>query len=241
MKVSNYYFDDLINIPDSVEIRIKQYLYHTVLLHNQFVYLQDTSTKRFHQKGLDTALGHDIDTLLPDFFIKNIHPSDLDMYFKASKAYRKYLCEKEDSIKPFVDSFEMNYRIRSKEGTYIPVLRHITPFIVNEENKVEVFLSICTDISFIGQNNRVKFKVYSDNNPELFDDYLDAKDSMLFSSREMDVLNLLVQGRSSSNIADALFVSINTVNTHRKNLMKKANVNKTIDLVSFAIDNGYVD
>lgn len=233
----HYYYEGLVEVRDTNDIRIKHYLINTLLMSNQFVYLQDVRTKTFHEKGITDVLRHDVSHLTPDFFIKNIHPMDLDMYFKTSKAYRKFLCENVKDIKPFKDSFETNFRIRNKEGDYVPVLRHITPFIVNEENKVEVFLSICTDISFLGTSNSVKFKVFSESDTSVFSTYL--TEEKLFSGRETEVLKLLVRGYSSSRIANVLFVSVNTVNTHRKNLMKKANVNKTIDLVTFALENGY--
>lgn len=54
------------------------------------------------------------------------------------------------------------------------------------------------------------------------------------SEREMDVLQLLNEGLTSHEIADKLNISFQTVQTHRKNLLSKFKVNKTIELLQLA-------
>lgn len=51
------------------------------------------------------------------------------------------------------------------------------------------------------------------------------------STREKDVLGLIKLGMTSMEIADKLHVSVETVKTHRKNLMKKYNAVNSVDLV----------
>ena len=58
------------------------------------------------------------------------------------------------------------------------------------------------------------------------------------SPREREVMLLVVEGRSSSEIADALHVSPKTVETHRSRLMEKLGVDNVIGLVKFAIQHG---
>ena len=54
------------------------------------------------------------------------------------------------------------------------------------------------------------------------------------SNREKEVLELIIEGHSSSKIAEMLFISVNTVDTHRKNMMAKCGVHKITELVTFA-------
>jgi len=54
------------------------------------------------------------------------------------------------------------------------------------------------------------------------------------TTRELEILQLLIEGLSSRKIADKLNISFLTVQTHRKRLMHKLNVNNTIDLISKA-------
>jgi DNA-binding NarL/FixJ family response regulator len=58
------------------------------------------------------------------------------------------------------------------------------------------------------------------------------------SSREVEVLHQVVQGRSSQEIANALLLSVKTVETYRSRLMQKLGVNDIPALVRFAILHG---
>jgi DNA-binding NarL/FixJ family response regulator len=57
------------------------------------------------------------------------------------------------------------------------------------------------------------------------------------TQREREIIQLIAEGMSNKQIADALNLSIHTVLTHRKNIMKKTNANNTAGLVLFAIKN----
>jgi DNA-binding NarL/FixJ family response regulator len=61
------------------------------------------------------------------------------------------------------------------------------------------------------------------------------------SSREEEVIKLISQGLTTQEIGDKLFISLNTVNTHRINLLSKLNVKNTAGLVKYAIENGFLD
>jgi DNA-binding CsgD family transcriptional regulator len=56
--------------------------------------------------------------------------------------------------------------------------------------------------------------------------------------RELEVLQLIVNGKSNREIAMILKVSANTVAVHRANLMQTLDIHNTADLVVYAIRNG---
>jgi DNA-binding NarL/FixJ family response regulator len=56
--------------------------------------------------------------------------------------------------------------------------------------------------------------------------------------REREILQLLVEGKSNTEIADHLFLSVNSVHTYRSRLMQKLGLDNLPDLVRFAIQNG---
>lgn len=60
----------------------------------------------------------------------------------------------------------------------------------------------------------------------------------LFSNREKEVLALLAGGFSTRDIAAKLFITEKTVETHRKNMVDKAKVKNTVQLVTYAIKRG---
>ncbi|WP_343703222.1 response regulator transcription factor [Chitinophaga sp.] len=62
----------------------------------------------------------------------------------------------------------------------------------------------------------------------------------LVTRREKDILRCLKDGLSTQQIAENLFISSRTVETHRKNLLAKFNVNKTINLLEKAREMGLI-
>lgn len=60
------------------------------------------------------------------------------------------------------------------------------------------------------------------------------------SGREIEILKLVAEGFSSTEIGDRLFISPRTVDTHRNNLIQKLNVNGIVGLVRFAIQHKLV-
>jgi DNA-binding NarL/FixJ family response regulator len=60
------------------------------------------------------------------------------------------------------------------------------------------------------------------------------------TKREKQILKLVVSGKTNMLIADELFISPLTVDTHRRNLMKKMNVSNTASLVKMAIEKSLV-
>lgn len=61
------------------------------------------------------------------------------------------------------------------------------------------------------------------------------------SDREKDVVISLVQGMSNKEIAEHLYISVNTVITHRRNIARKLQIHSSAGLTIYAIVNGLVD
>lgn len=70
---------------------------------------------------------------------------------------------------------------------------------------------------------------------------MEAIDKMPLTKREIEVLQLIVDELTSTEIAKALDISVRTVETHRKNISQKVNVRSSIGLVKYAIRSGFVE
>lgn len=68
---------------------------------------------------------------------------------------------------------------------------------------------------------------------------LDAQFHSL-TSREIEILHLIAQGYSTPQIADKLVISPKTVETHRKNMLKKVKVKNIMGLVNYGIQRGII-
>ncbi|MCX8109935.1 MAG: response regulator transcription factor [Syntrophorhabdaceae bacterium] len=113
-----------------------------------------------------------------------------------------------------------------------------TGYILKESAAAEIISAITTVVS----GKRYLSKKISE---QVIDDYFrqrrtGEKDSVLsqLSPREMEILKLVVEGKSSSEIANTIFISQKTVETYRSRIMQKLGINDITGLVKFAIRHG---
>ncbi len=62
-------------------------------------------------------------------------------------------------------------------------------------------------------------------------------DTEILSKREKEVACLIVHGRTTQQIADALSIAFNTVEVHRNNIYRKLEINRVAELVKYALEN----
>jgi PAS domain S-box-containing protein len=96
-----------------------------------------------------------------------------------------------------------------------------------------------TGVLYLAYNQREKFDKKhksivenSENNRKI-----NIKEEIPLTNRELEIIKLIVKDYSSQEIADKLFISIRTVETHRKNIMGKLHAKSIIGLVHYAIQN----
>jgi two-component system, NarL family, nitrate/nitrite response regulator NarL len=65
-------------------------------------------------------------------------------------------------------------------------------------------------------------------------------ESVQLTKREKEILKYIAEGLATKEIADKLFISVNTVETHRKNLMAKVHAKNVTGLVRFAMQIGII-
>ena len=68
----------------------------------------------------------------------------------------------------------------------------------------------------------------------------DDPDYIELTPREKDILKLVCQEMNSQEIADKLFISVHTADTHRRNLLSKTGCKNSVGLVKYAIDNDLI-
>lgn len=67
------------------------------------------------------------------------------------------------------------------------------------------------------------------------------KNTAVLTSREIEIVKLIMEEFSSEEIAEKLFISKRTVDTHRKNIIQKTNTRTLVGLIKFAIENSLVE
>lgn len=105
---------------------------------------------------------------------------------------------------------------------------------------VEAIYSLRAGFDYYSKSiTQIILKRYIDN-IEL-DDKLQRNDIKLLTSREVEILQLWGKNYSNKAIADKLFISLRTVESHKNHIMQKLNLTTTVDLVKFAIKNNIID
>lgn len=104
-------------------------------------------------------------------------------------------------------------------------------YVVKNETGEELDYAVKTVLNgqnyFSSQVQQVIFKKYSNNVTKKKEKEPDVK----LTSREVEIVKLISEGLTSQQMADKLFISPRTVETHRANLMKKTGVKNSIELV----------
>lgn len=167
---------------------------------------------------------------------------------------------KQVSIVSQLDSLD---RVEEKLASYNPEILIINPLLVSFDAN-EAFQKLLKDFpnvvpvalvsSFIDKNILKQFKetiemtdskqkVVSKIFNLLNDSNLaqDKTESIELSNREIDVLVALAKGLTNKEISDQLFISVHTVITHRKNIIRKTGIKSVSGLTVYALLNNLVD
>jgi DNA-binding CsgD family transcriptional regulator len=125
-----------------------------------------------------------------------------------------------------------NFRIQNNAGKYTNCLMQNYLFYTEIPYKTVLFLKVHTNIDWC---KKIKhgYHYYIGNDLSLFrypDDVLLQKGNV-FTEREFEIIKLVASGLSTDQIAEKLFLSIYTINTHRRNILyktEKANISELI-------------
>lgn len=138
----------------------------------------------------------------------------------------------------------LTHRHRSPKGRFGRLQRHVLPLLWSSDGRVRAMLHLCREV---GQLHGVHGAgAWSLTGPDaLHEDFVArlkelGPDTWTPSARERELLQLMAQGLTSQVIATRLHRSLHTVNTHRRNMLRKAGVSNTTALVEQALKLGWV-
>jgi DNA-binding NarL/FixJ family response regulator len=104
------------------------------------------------------------------------------------------------------------------------------------DNIIEAVQAVANGEEYFCESIREKiFSNATKNNPKL--NTYKPNVNPLLTEREIEIIILIALEYSSKEISEQLFISINTVETHRKNIMKKLKAKNTIGIVKYAMNN----
>jgi len=109
---------------------------------------------------------------------------------------------------------------------------------IGKEKLLDAIIGVKKGQQYVGQQFYSLFR----NADEYFTGFSQRliPNDKIFSYREMEILRYIATGRSSREISEALNITPKTVETHRKNLIKKARVKNTPELMFFSFQHGFL-
>jgi DNA-binding NarL/FixJ family response regulator len=110
---------------------------------------------------------------------------------------------------------------------------------ISKDDLIKAIETVYQDKSYLDQDTQEKL-INSISNGDDDDDRNYDELAAQITQRELEILQLIALGLTSQDIATKLFISKNTVETHRKNMLAKLNVNNTAALLKIAYKKGLV-
>jgi|WetSurMetagenome_2_1015567.scaffolds.fasta_scaffold69534_2 DNA-binding CsgD family transcriptional regulator len=175
------------------------------------------------------------------YYIQMMHPEDLPIVMDSYKrTFKFWLSLPEVERKDY--KLIINYRQRDKYGNYPNIIVQLV--ILELDKKGNIWLVLIIDdmlpdkITFEGVNRRlIHIKT---GKICLFNNELETNKKTILSTREVEVLSLVSKGFASKEIADKLFLSVNTVNNHRQNILEKVGAVNTAEAATYARNLGLI-
>ena len=167
------------------------------------------------------------DLIIIDFLSEGF---DIDVIVKIK---REYIDSKILAVTPMQSSQTFVHAMRAGVDSYIKKscdLQEITDAIKITSNGTSFF---CGKI--LEEIRKASIEVDNLSNVDEL-----PCDAVELSKREKEVLYLIAEGNTNSEIAEILFLSSHTVTTHRKNIMIKLGVRNTAGIVMYAVKSGLV-
>jgi len=188
------------------------------------------SNEKFYERGIE-------------LFLERVHPDDVEILVdRVYPSLVRLVGEfPEENVKDI--QFQYNYRFKRKNGEYLNLLEQV---YVLELDQFGVLSLVLGNVIILADRGvlpvRASCKLISDSGfcetfySETFNSSLSCFNRV--TARELDILRNLATGMTSREIAEELYISKHTVDTHRRNLLRKLECKSVVDLVQIAFANG---
>lgn len=231
--------------PHELELQLEL---HKRLLHlfqpgTYYYYVFNIFQARFEfvSPGISEVLGYTPDEMDIHHFLDILHPDDkpyfLEFERRITDFFRGLPFEKIAKYK-----MQYDFRMKAKDGRYVRLLHQAVQVDYDETNYYRT-LDIDTDITHIKPSGIPCFSIIGlDGEPSYFNITGDldlAPSADPFTPKEREVLKLVIASASSREISERLFISIHTVNAHRRNILRKAGAHTPQELVRKAFEQGW--
>ncbi|QNF31968.1 PAS domain-containing protein [Adhaeribacter swui] len=207
----------------------------------------DLRTLRFPfiSSNVKQLVGYDVQQFLGQgvpFISQIMHPRDLPKAAKLANIIWDFLLAVPPAQRQNY-KFNGDYRIVKPDGSVVRVLEQNSILQLDRKGNITHLLGAVSDITHWKKTDDSIVSITCTEDDTCFfcssdDAYL--KPQVMLSKREKEIVRLIAEGYNSKFIADKLFISFHTVNTHRQNIIEKTHTKNTSGLVQFAVCHGLI-
>lgn len=199
----------------------------------------------FISNNVKQILGYEVHHFLSKglpFMAHIMHPDDLPKTLKLLKFIWNFLLALPTPERQKY-KFNSDYRIIKPDGSFVRILEQNTILQLDRKGNITHLLGTGSEITHWKKTEDVIASVVCTEDDTCFfcssdDDCL--KSQALLSKREREIIKLIADGYNSKYIADKLFISFHTVNTHRQNIIEKTHTKNVTGLIQFAVCHGLI-
>lgn len=183
------------------------------------------------------SMGYDISKAMsqgPSYFYSLIHPDDIPFILDTNRKVYEFtkslpINEKKDY------KVIQNFRVRNAKNKYVNFIMQVLPLELDRKGNVWLILMLDDLLPSKTIFERASRSLINIRNGKqyLFNSDIDDNKPAL-SKREIEVLELVSKGFVSKEIADKLYISVNTVNNHRQKILEKINANNSTEAINYA-------
>ncbi|MFY9153312.1 MAG: LuxR C-terminal-related transcriptional regulator [Prolixibacteraceae bacterium] len=212
------------------------------VIHNSVVSIFDLAEMEhvYLSPNFSDLLGWDPEKIAaPDneYINQRMHPDDLAHLNQVSWQFFELILRVDPVWREQMKFIKliMDYRTMGKDGNYIRVIEQHKLLELDKLGNVWLSLSILDISPDQDLNSMCRYRLVNTLTGELYhfpSSKLITEHKLSF--REQKILQLLAKGLISKQIADQLFISVNTVNTHRQRIIEKLEVSNTAEAVQYA-------
>lgn len=178
-----------------------------------------------------------IDALGNEYMDQRMHPDDLAHLRHMSSQFFELILRVDPQWRSQMKHIKllMDYRTLGKDGKYVRVIEQHKLLELDSYGNAWLSMSIMDLSPDQDLTSLCRYRLINTLTGELYEFPSSVLvEGQKLSFREQEILQLLGKGLISKQIADKLYISVNTVNTHRQRIIEKLNVSNTAEAVQYA-------
>jgi len=180
-----------------------------------------------------------------EYIYENIHPDDKNRFavheLKVTEFFNNL---PPDKILKYKVSYD--YRMRRPDGKYIWILMQTITIQAGDDGAVIRVLGVQTNISHLKSDNTPSGLSFIglEGEPSYYNVPVDKMITIptreIFTNREKEIIRAILAGHDTKKMSSVFNISVHTVNTHRKNILRKSDCKNWIEFSAKAFEKGWL-